>query len=75
MFDLRNLQTVQSVYTFLDEVGPPSNVDQYEVLIGNREWMQRNGLAVSEEVDSTMQKEEKRGQTTVIVAVNGKMLP
>ncbi|PIK61833.1 putative copper-transporting ATPase 2-like [Apostichopus japonicus] len=54
-----------------DEVGPPSNVDQYEVLIGNREWMQRNGLAVSEEVDSTMQKEEKRGQTTVIVAVNG----
>lgn len=50
--------------------GPP-NVDEYEVLIGNREWMHRNGLTVSNEVDGIMQVEEQMGQTAVIVAVNG----
>jgi len=43
----------------------------YEVLIGNREWMKRNGLAVSQAVDESMEKHEVQGQTVVLTAING----
>lgn len=33
--------------------------------------MDRNGLTVTDEVDKSMQQEERRGHTAVIVAVNG----
>lgn len=35
---------------------------QYEVIVGNREWMNRNGLTVSEEVNKKMAEEEERGR-------------
>ncbi|XP_076344880.1 copper-transporting ATPase 1 isoform X1 [Tachypleus tridentatus] len=43
----------------------------YFVLIGNREWMLRNGLSVNEEVDSIMKEHENKGQTAVLVAIDG----
>jgi len=43
----------------------------YNVLIGNREWMHRNGLAVSDEMDAAMTAQETTGQTAVLCAVDG----
>ncbi|KAI1898361.1 hypothetical protein AGOR_G00071530 [Albula goreensis] len=43
----------------------------YKVLIGNREWMRRNGLQVQRQVDEAMIEHERRGRTAVLVAVDG----
>ncbi|KAK6299310.1 hypothetical protein J4Q44_G00308200 [Coregonus suidteri] len=43
----------------------------YVVLIGNREWMRRNGLQIRPDVDETMTEHERRGRTAVLVAVDG----
>lgn len=42
----------------------------FTVLIGNREWMRRNCLQVSPDVDSAMTEHERRGRTAVLVAVD-----
>lgn len=44
------------------------------MLIGNREWMMRNGLFVSEEISQVMGEHEERGHTAVLLAVNGLFL-
>uniref|UniRef100_A0A8C0AN90 Copper-transporting ATPase 1 n=1 Tax=Buteo japonicus TaxID=224669 RepID=A0A8C0AN90_9AVES len=44
---------------------------KYSVLIGNREWMNRNGLLVKNEVDKAMTEHERRGRTAVLAAVDG----
>jgi len=43
----------------------------YNVVIGNREWMKRSGLAVEPDVNGMMKKLEVTGQTVVLCAVNG----
>ncbi|KAE8584138.1 hypothetical protein XENTR_v10020843 [Xenopus tropicalis] len=43
----------------------------YSVLIGNREWMNRNFLTLTAETDSLMTEHEKKGRTAVLVAVDG----
>jgi len=43
----------------------------YSVLIGNREWMHRNGLAVTDEMDAAMTEQETIGQTAVLCAIDG----
>lgn len=40
------------------------------VLIGNREWMNRNGLDVGADVESKMTELEDLGQTVVLCAIN-----
>lgn len=47
---------------------------KYSVLIGNREWMNRNGLLVKNDVDKAMIEHERRGRTAVLVAVDGKFI-
>ncbi|KAM9482484.1 copper-transporting ATPase 2 isoform 2-T2 [Clarias gariepinus] len=47
--------------------GSPS----YSVLIGNRKWMQRNGLHVTVDVDEAMSSHETKGQTAILVAIDG----
>uniref|UniRef100_A0AAX7VTN1 P-type Cu(+) transporter n=1 Tax=Astatotilapia calliptera TaxID=8154 RepID=A0AAX7VTN1_ASTCA len=42
----------------------------YVVLIGNREWMRRNCLQVTPEIDEAMIEHERRGRTAVLVAVD-----
>lgn len=44
----------------------------YTVLVGNREWMIRNGLHVNEGVDSIMKDHEEKGHTAVLCAIDGK---
>uniref|UniRef100_A0A4W3JZL7 Copper-transporting ATPase 2 n=1 Tax=Callorhinchus milii TaxID=7868 RepID=A0A4W3JZL7_CALMI len=43
----------------------------YSALIGNREWMKRNGLHVGSDVDEAMTNHEMKGQTAVLVAIDG----
>ncbi|XP_078403621.1 copper-transporting ATPase 1-like isoform X2 [Cetorhinus maximus] len=43
----------------------------FSVLIGNREWMKRNGLHVGNDVDSCMIEHESQGHTAVLVSVDG----
>ncbi|CAL8129705.1 unnamed protein product [Orchesella dallaii] len=45
--------------------------DSYDVLVGNREWMRRNGIEVPDIADKSMGKLEEEGQTVVLCAVNG----
>lgn len=47
---------------------------KYSVLIGNREWMNRNGLLVKNDVDKAMVEHERRGRTAVLIAVDGKFI-
>ncbi|ETE72446.1 Copper-transporting ATPase 2 [Ophiophagus hannah] len=43
----------------------------HSVLIGNREWMRRNGLHISSDVHEAMRDHEMKGQTAILVAING----
>uniref|UniRef100_A0A8D0H821 Copper-transporting ATPase 1 n=1 Tax=Sphenodon punctatus TaxID=8508 RepID=A0A8D0H821_SPHPU len=49
------------------------NSQKYSVLIGNREWMNRNGLLLKSDIDNAMTEHERRGRTAVLVAVDGVM--
>nr|XP_033338724.1 copper-transporting ATPase 1 isoform X2 [Megalopta genalis]XP_033338725.1 copper-transporting ATPase 1 isoform X2 [Megalopta genalis]XP_033338726.1 copper-transporting ATPase 1 isoform X2 [Megalopta genalis] len=44
--------------------------DLYEICIGNREWMRRNGVNIPQEVETRMTTEEELGHTAVLAAVN-----
>ncbi|KFV71107.1 Copper-transporting ATPase 2, partial [Dryobates pubescens] len=43
----------------------------YSVLIGNREWMRRNGLQIASDVNDAMTDHEMKGQTAILVAIDG----
>uniref|UniRef100_A0A7M5WWP0 Uncharacterized protein n=1 Tax=Clytia hemisphaerica TaxID=252671 RepID=A0A7M5WWP0_9CNID len=48
--------------------------DKCAILIGNREWMNQNGIALPNQVDHLMMRQEEKGQTAVLVAVNGHLV-
>ena len=50
---------------------PTGIPDTYDVLIGNREWMRQHNLIVPSDVDHKMLKQEQKGQTAVLIALNG----
>lgn len=45
------------------------------VLIGNREWMARNGVAVPRRVLQALARDEELGRTAVLAAINGGSRP
>ncbi|XP_030757247.1 copper-transporting ATPase 1 isoform X4 [Sitophilus oryzae] len=47
---------------------------EYNVIIGNREWMRRNGLTLIPEVDRKMIAEEEEGRSAVLCAINGNIV-
>lgn len=51
----------------VEEAKPSS----YHVFIGNRDWMQENGLVVTDEMEEAMQEHEEKGHTAVLVGING----
>lgn len=46
----------------------------FEVIIGNREWMTRNGFIIYTSVDRSMSAEEELGRSAVLCAINGNYL-
>uniref|UniRef100_A0A8C0B1W3 Copper-transporting ATPase 2 n=1 Tax=Buteo japonicus TaxID=224669 RepID=A0A8C0B1W3_9AVES len=55
----------------LDANRSPSASHTYSVLIGNREWMRRNGLHIANDVNDAMTDHETKGQTAILVAIDG----
>ncbi|ERE65394.1 copper-transporting ATPase 1 [Cricetulus griseus] len=49
------------------------DTQQYKVLIGNREWMIRNGLVISNDVDDSMIEHERKGRTAVLVTIDDEL--
>lgn len=43
----------------------------YSVLIGNRKWMRKNGHHVEAHLDAVMASHEDKGQTVLLVAIDG----
>ncbi|XP_056346255.1 copper-transporting ATPase 2 isoform X2 [Oenanthe melanoleuca] len=56
--------------TLLESQGPSAS-QKYSVLIGNREWMRRNGLNITNDVNDAMTNHEMKGQTAILVAIDG----
>lgn len=64
---------VSGVESAINKTAPSESPDKtYEVLIGNREWMERNTIPVTNEMDTVMTKHEHDGHTAVLVAIDGK---
>ncbi|XP_077422143.1 copper-transporting ATPase 2 [Vanacampus margaritifer] len=53
------------------EISNAGEILCYSALIGNREWMRRNGHHVGADVDAAMLSHEAKGQTSVLVAIDG----
>lgn len=51
-----------------------SAMQSYDVLIGNREWMMRNGLEVTDHVNQSMEEHEEQGHTAVLCAIDGVLI-
>ncbi|KAM3912307.1 copper-transporting ATPase 1 [Leptodactylus fuscus] len=65
-------QEDSDIHSYADSQKATSSSHQtYSVLIGNREWMNRNFLSMNSETDALMTEHEKKGRTAVLVAVDG----
>ncbi|XP_034940676.1 copper-transporting ATPase 1 isoform X2 [Chelonus insularis] len=48
--------------------------DYYEVCIGNREWMKRNGIIIPQNIDTQMMEQESLGSTVILIGINGTLV-
>ena len=56
------------LYIFAERI---NENDRFDLLVGNRDWMKKNGLKITKEMDRTMSEHEHQGQTAVLCAING----
>ncbi|XP_042610895.1 copper-transporting ATPase 2-like [Cyprinus carpio] len=68
---LQGATTDESSLVADTETNSGSESPSYSVLIGNRQWMMRNGLEVAADVDDAMSSHETKGQTAILVAIDG----
>ncbi|XP_060089267.1 copper-transporting ATPase 2 isoform X1 [Heteronotia binoei] len=69
--DTDSILANQGSQTLVPKPGDAAVPQAYSVLIGNREWMRRNGLHISSDVHETMKGHEMKGHTAILVAING----
>lgn len=55
-------------------VGFASNVQQYQVVLGNRRWLELNGFELSNEINQIIISNESTGQTVILVGINGEYI-
>ncbi len=77
--DIANVNIIQDKCEYfldVDDQRPSKLVAdiEYNVLIGNREWMKRNFLTVTEKVEELMQTYEANGDTCVLCAINKRIV-
>nr|XP_060642807.1 copper-transporting ATPase 2 isoform X1 [Anolis sagrei ordinatus] len=65
------IETQQSLQLLISDLRDAVVPQTYSVLIGNREWMKRNGLHISNDVHEAMMSHEMKGHTAVLVAIDG----
>ncbi|KAM8977604.1 copper-transporting ATPase 2 [Pelodytes ibericus] len=65
------IQTQDGSLIITPELQGASAPEPHCVLIGNREWMRRNGLHISSDINEAMTSHEMKGQTAVLVAIDG----
>uniref|UniRef100_A0A671YMP8 Copper-transporting ATPase 2 n=1 Tax=Sparus aurata TaxID=8175 RepID=A0A671YMP8_SPAAU len=70
-FLLPGVTTDESSLLSAAELSPAAEPSSYSVLIGNREWMRRNGHHIQADVDAAMSSHETKGQTAILVAIDG----
>lgn len=46
---------------------------EWEVLIGNRKWMERYGLSIEKDVNEIMKREERLGRIAILAAIDSKI--
>ncbi|KAJ6659211.1 hypothetical protein lerEdw1_019256 [Lerista edwardsae] len=63
----------QSSQPLSSKLGDATAPQFYAVLIGNREWMRRNGLHISSDIDDAMMSHEMKGHTAILVAIDGSL--
>ncbi|XP_075988856.1 copper-transporting ATPase 1 isoform X2 [Anticarsia gemmatalis] len=67
--------TAQQLHSLIRTESPMQDQEvEQVVLIGNREWMSRNGVTVPRQVQDAMQQDEELGRTAVLAAINDQLV-
>uniref|UniRef100_A0A8C5AS70 P-type Cu(+) transporter n=1 Tax=Gadus morhua TaxID=8049 RepID=A0A8C5AS70_GADMO len=64
---------LQGATTVEGPMVPLGDGGSHSVLIGNREWMRRNGHHIGADINAAMSSHENKGQTAILVAIDGIM--
>ncbi|XP_055083495.1 copper-transporting ATPase 2 [Periophthalmus magnuspinnatus] len=71
LFVLPGATTDESSLLPAGEATSKGEIVVYSVVIGNREWMRRNGHNIGADIDAAMSSHESKGQTAILVAIDG----
>ncbi|KRZ79301.1 Copper-transporting ATPase 1 [Trichinella papuae] len=61
-------------FSYNEQILKENSNREWEVLIGNRKWLDKHGMQITNEVDGVMSSEEQMGRIAVLVALNGKVV-
>jgi len=54
-----------------DLVGVAGGLEQYQVVIGNRRWLESNNFNLDNVANQIITSNERIGQTVILVGING----
>nr|XP_049707112.1 copper-transporting ATPase 1 isoform X2 [Helicoverpa armigera]XP_049707113.1 copper-transporting ATPase 1 isoform X2 [Helicoverpa armigera] len=68
------LSSAHAAHRLHSLIQPGGEETEQVVLIGNREWMSRNGVTVPRRVQDALQQDEELGRTAVLAAINDQLV-